>query len=368
MKINVKIAAVLSAAAVLTFAACAAFSAPAQQTQQVKKTQSTLTAEDIQYNVNTGDARAKGNVVVKRDGSTLTGSEAQGNTEQEIMTLTGSVSGDFPEKGVKMTADRAVWTGDKTKKTDGTVEAFGKVRLTKAPGDRLFADYVLWKLGTEDYKASGNVDGIMSGKALIAAEATRTGSKFWARDVKRYEDMVQKFVLSAKTVDGLLEKDAKTGQDTMKEMTADQNVVFDYVDKQNLKTRVTGDKAIYSKARGTIVVSGNAKAVRSDGKMVTADTMVMHEDTRNIEAKGNSKITYIVEEKAKKEEPAAATSGKKKTKKGTAPAAAPTEKTSKTETAAASNDAAETSKDRQPVKPDKSSQISGSEKNWVEEQ
>ena len=101
-------------------------------------------------------------------------------------------------------------------------------------------------------------------------------------------------------------------------MVADQNVVFDYVDKDGLKTRVTGDKAVYSKARGTIVVSGNTKAVRSDGKTVTADTMVVHEDTRNIEAKGNSKIVFVVEEKAKKEEDAKNT--------GTAKAGAPAKK------------------------------------------
>lgn len=358
MKINKKLSALLSAAAVLLLAACAAYPAPAKP--EMVKTQSTLTADDLQYNVNTNEARAKGNVVIKRAGATLTGNEAQGNTEKEIMTLSGSVSGDFPEKGVKLTADKAVWTGDKTKKTDGTVEAFGSVRLTKAPKDRLNADYVLWTLGTEDYKARGRVDGVMDGKALIAAEATRTGSKFWARDVKRYEDMVQKFVLSAKTVDGVIEKDLKTGKDVLKEMTADKNVVFDYKDKQNLKTRITGDKAIYSKARGTIVVSGNAKAVRSDGKTVTADTMVMHEDSRNIEAKGNSKITYVVEEKAQKEEPKTPS---KKTKK----TAAKTEKPAQAADSALSADGTENAPEKEPIKPDRSHSVPETDKNWIEE-
>ena len=95
--------------------------------------------------------------------------------------------------------------------------------------------------------------------------------------------MVEKFAISARTVEGTLAKDPKTGQDALSDMIADRNVVLDYVDREGLKTRVTGDKAVYSKARGTIVVSGNTKAVRSDGKTVTADNMVVHEDTRVIE-------------------------------------------------------------------------------------
>ncbi|MEG1824098.1 MAG: hypothetical protein RR501_04895 [Cloacibacillus sp.] len=358
MTIRKKHAAALLLAAICALTASAVFAA----VQPVPgKTQSTLSADDIQYNVNTNEAHAKGNVIVKREGSTLTGAEAHGNTEKEIMTISGGVSGDFPEKGVKLVADSATWTGDKTKKTDGTVEAFGKVLLTRAPKDRLNADYVLWQLGTEDYKARGSVDGVFENRALKAAEATRTGNKFWARDVKRYEDMIQKFVLSAKTLDGVLVKDEKTGQETLQEMTADKNVVFDYVDKEGLKTRVTGDKALYSKARGTIVVSGNSKAVRSDGKVVTADTMVMHEDTRNIEAKGNSKITFIVDDKKKNED-------KKEDKKDGKTA---NKKQSKSDIKTKENGAEKTSEpassDKKPEKPAKDSAMSDSEKSWVEQ-
>ena len=136
----------------------------------------------------------------------------------------------------------------------------------------------------------------MEKKILKADEARRSGNKFWATGVRRYEDLVEKFAISARTVEGTLAKDPQTGQDALSDMIADRNVVLDYVDREGLKTRVTGDKAVYSKARGTIVVSGNTKAVRSDGKTVTADTMVVHEDTRVIEAKGNSQIIFVVEE------------------------------------------------------------------------
>jgi len=72
--------------------------------------------------------------------------------------------------------------------------------------------------------------------------------------------------------------------------------VIDFVDKEGLKSRVTGDNGVYSKAKATFVVSGNAKAVRSDGKTVSADTIIVHEDTNDIEAKGNSRITFVTGE------------------------------------------------------------------------
>ena len=335
---------------------CAAIPAAATEAPaETVKRQNTLSADDIQYNVNTGDARAKGRVVITREGSVLKGDEAEGNTDKEIMTIRGNVSGNFPEQQATLKSESATWTGDKTKKTDGTVEAFGDVLLTRAPKDRLNADYVLWEIGTENYKARGNVDGIMQNKILKAAEATRTGDKFWARDVRRYEDLAEKFALSAKTVEGRLAKDAKSGEEVLQEMVADKNVVFDYVDREGLKTRVTGDKAVYSKARGTVVISGNTKAVRSDGKTVTADTMVVHEDTRNIEARGNSKIVFVVEEKAKKKDDGAKNSG---TAKGGVPVKKEPPAEVPKEPASA---------DKKPVVEKNPPQLSDQEKNWVEE-
>ena len=72
---------------------------------------------------------------------------------------------------------------------------------------------------------------------------------------------------------------------------------MDFVDKEGLKSKVTGEKGVYSKSKATFVISGNAKAVRSDGKTVLADSIIVHEDSNDIEAIGNSKITFITNEK-----------------------------------------------------------------------
>lgn len=294
MKIN-KIFAALCITSALCLTQSTAHSAPAQDSG-TRQVETTLSADDIRYNVNTGDARAVGNVVIRREGSTLWGDEAEGNTNEEIMTIRGNVRGEFPEQGATMKSESAVWSGDKTKRTDGLIEAFGSVRLTRGETDYLNADYVRWEPGTQNYSARGNVDGLLQNKILKADEARRSGDKFWGTGVRRFEDLIEKYTIAARSVEGTLTKDPQTGQDTLNEMTAERDVVLDYIDNDGLKTRVTGDNAVYSKAHGTIVISGNTKAVRSDGKTVRADTMVVHEDTRLIEAKGNSQIIFVVDE------------------------------------------------------------------------
>lgn len=296
MKIN-KIFAALCLISSLCAAGSGASAAPAAP----RKVETTLSANDIQYNVNTGDARAAGSVVIKREGATLTGDEAEGNTNDEKMALRGNVSGDFPEYQATLKSESVTWTGDKTKRTDGVIEAFGNVRLTRGAEDYLNADYVRWIPGTKNYSAKGGVDGRLNGKILDADSAAREGSRFRAAGVRRYEDPDEKIKVAARKVAGSLATDPKTGQETLKEIVAQQDVRLDYVDNKGLTTRVTGEKAVYSNALGTIVVSGNAKAVRSDGKTVTADKMIVHEDSRLIEARGNSKIIFVIDEKDKKD-------------------------------------------------------------------
>lgn len=279
------------------FAICVMCTAlPAVAAESVKK-QSTISADDIQYNVNTGEAHAVGNVILTYGAAVLKGDEAEGNTSDQTITIRGNVDGNFPEERITLKSEIVTWTGNKTGKTEGIVEASGNVVLTRGESDRLSADWVQWEPGTDNYSARGNVDSIFEKKILKANLATRKGDKFWARSVRRYEDIVQKFALSAKSVEGRFVTDKKSGQDVLHELTADGNVVMDYKDNEGLTTRVSGDKAVYSRARGTIVVSGNTKATRSDGKTVTADTMVVHDDTRVIEAIGNSRIVFTIEEK-----------------------------------------------------------------------
>jgi len=256
----------------------------------------TMSADTIQYNVNTKKISALGNVIIKRGGATLWGDKGEGNMEASEFILQGNVKGNFPADNTDLTSDNVKWTGSKTTGSDGIAEASGKVHITKGTNEKIEADYVLWELGTKDYTARGNVDAKTENNILIADEAERSKDKFRAKKVKRYEDIKQKLIVSADSIDGTMVKEE------ISELVAVGNVVMDFVDKEGLKNRVTGEKGVYSKAKATFVISGNAKAVRSDGKTVSADSLIVHEDTNNIEAVGNSKITFVTNEKKDKKE------------------------------------------------------------------
>ena len=264
---------------------------PFQTTLSASPVEGTMSADTINYNVNTKKISAVGNVIIKREGAILWGDKGEGNMETSEFMLQGNVKGTFPAEKTDLTADSVKWKGSKNSENDGIAEAVGKVHLTRGANEKIDADYVLWELGTKNYTAKGNVDAKTENNILIADEAGQSKDKFWGKKVKRYEDIKQKLVVSADTVNGT------TVNEEINELVAVGNVAMDFVDKEGLKSKVTGEKGIYSKTKATFVMSGNAKAVRSDGKTVSADSIIMHEDTNNIEAIGNSKITFITDEK-----------------------------------------------------------------------
>ncbi|MEA4871483.1 MAG: LptA/OstA family protein [Synergistaceae bacterium] len=264
---------------------------PFQATLSAAPVEGTMSADTINYNVNTKKISAVGNVIIKREGAILWGDKGEGSMETSEFTLQGNVKGTFPAEKTDLTADSVKWKGSKNSENDGTAEAVGKVHLTRGANEKIDADYVLWELGTKNYTAKGNVDTKTENNILIADEAGQSKDKFWGKKVKRYEDIKQKLVVSADTVNG-----TKVNEE-INELVATGNVVMDFVDKEGLKSRVTGEKGVYSKSKATFVISGNAKAVRSDGKTVLADSIIVHEDSNDIEAIGNSKITFITNEK-----------------------------------------------------------------------
>ncbi|MDO4987403.1 MAG: hypothetical protein Q4E17_00010 [Synergistes sp.] len=263
----------------------------------------TLSAYDLKYNTKTGDAFANGNVIIRQRDSVLKCDTAQGNTTKGFMSAYGNVRGTFPQHNAAISADKAIWKkGSAGTVGSGMIEATGNAVVTRGAKDRISAEKLHWDIGTDNYQAQGNVDGIFEGKILKADIAKRYNNRFWAKGVKRYEDTKEKYSFSSKTLEGLFRKNPKTGELTLAELVAGQAVTFRYADREGLITVITGKKAIYSKARGTIVISGGTKAVRSDGKTVMADTMVVYEDSRVVEAKGNSKIIFEVKEEKNKEQ------------------------------------------------------------------
>lgn len=267
-------------------------------TSYVYAEKGSLQADNITYNINSKKAYANGNVIVKRENATIWGDVAEGNTETLEFKIKGNVMGDFPEDNSKLKADSVTWKKETKALKDDTnvIEAFGKVFLTREPKDYLRADYVRWETETTNYSARGKVDGYFENKIIKAHEIGRTEKGFWGNKVERYEDTKQKIGIAAETIVGTLKNDE------IQTAVAKSHVVIDYIDGDGTKSIVTGNMAEYSKEHATITVSGNARLTRSDGKTATADKFILHEDTRNIEAIGNTKMTFDIPEENNKSE------------------------------------------------------------------
>jgi len=263
-------------------------------------TETSMSADNINYNVNTKKVTAIGNVVINRKDFTLWGDRGEGSTENQEFIIKGKVRGTFPSEKAELShADSVKWLRSaENVKTDGSAEAVGSVLIKRGQNEKLIADYVRWKPGSIDYTARGNVNADLKDHLLLADEVGRAGESFWGSNVKRYENRVKKVGIKAESVEGKIKGENVT------EFIATGNVVIDYLDKDGLKTTITGAKAVYSKDRGTVVISGGAKAVRGDGKTVTSDTVVLHEDSKIIEAIGNSKITFVIDDKNTKKDAA----------------------------------------------------------------
>lgn len=264
---------------------------PLQTSLSAEPVEGTMSADTINYNVNTKKMSAVGNVIIKRDGATLWGDRGEGSMETSEFTLQGNVKALLPSDNAEMKADKVKWKGSKSSENDGVAEAFGKVNLTRGKNEKIEADYVAWEIGTKNYKARGNVNAKTENNILIADEAGRSNDKFWGKKVKRYEDIKQKLVVMADSINGT------TVNEEINQLTAVGKVAITFVDKKGLKSEVTGEKGVYSKANAIFIISGNAKAVRSDGKTVSADSIIVHEDTNEVEAKGNSRITFSTNQK-----------------------------------------------------------------------
>lgn len=253
--------------------------------------QASLTANTISYNSNTKEISAVGNVLLTRGQSRVRADNGEGSIEKSIFGLKGNVSGVFPEYSAELkSADSLRWTAAAGGSGDGLYEAQGGVHLTRGDNDFLKASYVRWEAGSDKYLARGEVDAHFEGRILNAAEASRSGDEFSALKMTRFEDTAQKAYMSAERVDG------KMSGDQVEDAVATGNVKMNYRDNEGFVTNLTGDRAVYSREQDTVVVSGSAKAVRSDGKTVSAETMVLHVGSKNIEAEGHAKITFVLED------------------------------------------------------------------------
>lgn len=250
--------------------------------------EASLTADSMRYDPATRQIEAKGNVHFTRADGELFGDRGYGDTDGTDFILEGSVRGSFPAENTTISCNRVELTAESGAKKSRRALASGNVVLTRGK-DKLNSRTLTWEIGSDNYRAEGKVEGRFESHSIDADRIGRNGEQFWGEVVRRYEDRERKLTLSADSLQGLLKKDK------VSELEVTGNLVLNMPDKEGKMVRITGDKGIFSEDRGTIVVSGNAAAMQ-DGRSVHAESLVMHLDTRRMEAIGKSSLTFDMDE------------------------------------------------------------------------
>lgn len=235
-----------------------------------------LTADSMRYNPDSGEIKAFGNVHIKRPDGELFGDSGSGNSNGREFELRGNVKGHFVSDDVDISCDFLKLSSTGTAPVRREATASGDVLLTRA-SDRISAMRLSWEIGGVKYSAAGSVLGDFETYSIDADEAGRDGEKFWAVGVRRYEDMERGIAMSANKIDGI------TDGDRIVELVASGSVVMDSRDDKGKPSRVTGNKGVFSVARGTLVVSGNATATQ-EGRRLIAGNIVYYLDGGRIEA------------------------------------------------------------------------------------
>lgn len=113
------------------------------------------------------------------------------------------------------------------------------------------------------------------------------GQQITARAVKRFYDSVKKITMRSSLMKGSL------GGGEIIELTATGSVVADAVAADGAPTRLTGEKAVYSKADDSMVFTGNPVATQKN-RRITADKFIIHIASGRMEAIGNPQMVVDI--------------------------------------------------------------------------
>ena len=259
--------------------------APAVQAEPIA---TQLTADVMDYDIETGDFSASGNVKITREQLTLTSQKGTANSNTMKARVTGDVHAFGVHEGSPLDAKCDVFETD-----------------FSAPDG--------------DYAMSGNVNASFGTRILRSDTAHLVGKKFGAEKVTHFEDTAQNVVLSCDTLVGdyddlgianatgtgkvhAIQKDEEKTSNLWCEklvysraadtVTATGSSKMHVIQKNASvkETTITSDKLVYSVSGDTVTATGNTRAVQ-DGRNIVAKTIIYHPDTGKVEAHGTPKIT-----------------------------------------------------------------------------
>ena len=263
---------------------------PAYTAEEAVGNKASLTADRLDYNPQTNRIDARGNVHMTRPDGELFGDSGTGTTDGRHFQLDGNVKGHFTNEGLDIVCAHIILVTEGTNPARRIITASGDVELTRREQgeDRITAQVVSWEPDRDVYRAAGDVIGNYIRYYVDADEVSRDGERFAAREIRRYHDRERNVTMSASRASGTLDPGGEIA-----ELVAEGRVVLDTPDEKGTISRITGDKGVFSVARGTLVISGNAMANQS-GRNLHAESIVYHLDSERIEAIGRPSLVIDI--------------------------------------------------------------------------
>ena len=244
-----------------------------------------LVADSMRYDPNTNLITAAGNVHVTNPDGEVFGDYGSGSSDGDNMEMHGNVRGNYMDLDggvINFSCESAVITGRDN--SNRVITATGDVKVSKG-NDKLSARTVVLHAEVPIYSASGEVLGEFEAYSIDADDVSRDIDAISARNVRKFYERTRKVTMSAARADGILQ-----GEE-ISEMTAEGNVVITMPDNDGVMTRATGNKGIYSLARGTVVLSGGA-SITQKGRALNSDSIVYFLDTGHIDAHGSPSLIF----------------------------------------------------------------------------
>lgn len=250
---------------------------------------SSLTADELHYDPRSAEISAVGSVrFTRRDGG-FSSDRATGASDGSFIRLEGNVRGTVVRPDGEITiecGELLVTQGEDEERlahaSGGVVIAFGD--------DRITAGSAAWRLGEDDYAASGDVFARFGGLEIEADSLSRTGAEFIIDRVKRYRDPIRDMEMSCTRAIGRIDRDG-----AIVETVARGDVVIKMRDSSDNETTITGMTGVYSIERGTVVVSGGAQ-ITQFGRRLSAGSVVYDLENGRIDAIDRPTLTIDIED------------------------------------------------------------------------
>ena len=241
----------------------------------------------------TEKASAKGKKPLVTD--VLTSNTAYYLTKKDYIQMEGNVKGDIPSQDATSSCKKLIWQKVAGK---SQVEMNGEARINRFKGrETLKADRAKYIELGEGYELERDVEIVTETRHVNCDKFIKHGKYFKGFGVTRFEDSKQKYNARGEKIVGTLIKNKKTGEDEVDASTITGDVYFEFTNKENQTTVITGDEAVYTRAKNMATITGNPIATRSDGKKIMADRFRVDLKTRIYYAEGHAHLVYIKENK-----------------------------------------------------------------------